>query len=39
MTNAQRPVDGIRVIRLPEQYPGPYATVVLSDLQRGNRRR
>lgn len=27
-----RPLDGIRVVTLAEQYPGPYATLVLADL-------
>ena len=27
-----RPLAGIRVISLAEQYPGPYATLLLADL-------
>lgn len=29
---ARRPLDGIRIVSLAEQYPGPFATLVLSDL-------
>lgn len=27
-----RPLDGVRVVSLAQQYPGPYATLILSDL-------
>lgn len=29
---AGRPLDGIRVVSLAEQYPGPFATMILADL-------
>lgn len=35
MTDApdpQRPLDGIRVLSLAEQYPGPFATMILADM-------
>lgn len=28
----RRPLDGVRVVSLAQQYPGPYATLLLSDL-------
>ena len=32
MSGNGRPLTGIRIVSLAEQYPGPYATLVLSDL-------
>jgi crotonobetainyl-CoA:carnitine CoA-transferase CaiB-like acyl-CoA transferase len=32
MTTAQRPLDGLRIVSLAEQYPGPFATLILGDL-------
>jgi crotonobetainyl-CoA:carnitine CoA-transferase CaiB-like acyl-CoA transferase len=31
-TGSRRPLDGVRVVSLAEQYPGPFATLILSDL-------
>ncbi|TQC45945.1 CoA transferase [Rhodococcus sp. WS4] len=32
MTTTPRPLEGIRVVSLAEQYPGPFATLLLGDL-------
>jgi crotonobetainyl-CoA:carnitine CoA-transferase CaiB-like acyl-CoA transferase len=32
MTQVARPLEGVRVLCLAQQYPGPYATMILADL-------